>query len=527
MDHGKIYFAETSIRKAIKSFKIIKPIGDIVFIHGLGGDCYNTWHPKEQKEKYWPAWIQNDFKNMRVWTLSYPAEITGWTSEGAEMSLYDRAKNILEYLSSYDIGSKPIIIIGHSLGGLLIKQLLRVADSSTVRKWREFLHNCKGVVFISTPHSGSSLPNIADALRFLKITDATKELKEDAPNLRDLASWYSQNARRLGIKTQAYSENEKILSTLIVSPTSADPNVEGCVVIPLDGNHITICKPQSKQSPIYSTTKKFISECLAECGNKNQNQGSRNIDIPDDNDEWFSSTKSEINIETQIDTDKVNIELRIDRDFDSYTEEDQNKLLDAIRNLLNIDGNLRISNKKKGSVKLTLELTHSQAEKLYWAIKSGEFSEYDLNDATISEEQQSKQIDEPLNEKMMVDSLDDGFGDLDSELEIIEFESFKNRINVTNDFSTLKLGDIIPVTVSTITATHIFLNVFNQSITIHRNELGEGIQSPTEVVKLGQKIYAKIIKIKPNSTIIRLMNFSLIKFEINIPMRNSKGRKKI
>lgn len=77
-------------------------------------------------------------------------------------------------------------------------------------------------------------------------------------------------------------------------------------------------------------------------------------------------------------TSTLNIEITIDRDFNSYSKDEQAKLLAAISNLLQLKGEIKIKNKRAGSVVLTLELTPEQCETLHWAIQRGEFEEFDV-----------------------------------------------------------------------------------------------------------------------------------------------------
>ncbi|WP_225310991.1 hypothetical protein [Vibrio fortis] len=60
-----------------------------------------------------------------------------------------------------------LVFVGHSFGGLVIKQLLRHASDQ--RSEREevssFLSRVKKIVFLGTPHTGSSLATFSDRLR--------------------------------------------------------------------------------------------------------------------------------------------------------------------------------------------------------------------------------------------------------------------------------------------------------------------------------------------------------------------------
>ena len=46
-------------------------------------------------------------------------------------------------------------------------------------------------------------------------------------------------------------------------------------------------------------------------------------------------------------------------------------------------GDVRFIRKRRGSTIITLELTADLAEKLLWAVKSGEFEDLEVHDATI------------------------------------------------------------------------------------------------------------------------------------------------
>src|SRR5262249_45840611 len=78
----------------------------------------------------------------------------------------------------------------------------------------------------------------------------------------------------------------------------------------------------------------------------------------------MAENKSSLDNST-VSTDKpVKIEITIDRDFESYTEEDQENFLRAIRSFLQMSSSdLKIKNKVPGSVKITLEILPEIAEK--------------------------------------------------------------------------------------------------------------------------------------------------------------------
>ncbi|HUT25478.1 MAG TPA: alpha/beta fold hydrolase, partial [Sumerlaeia bacterium] len=236
-------------------------MADVIFVHGLDGDGTTTWHPKKQPGKFWPKWIGEDLPDVGVWSLDYDAPSLNW--KGHAMPIVDRATHCLAVLDSHKIGERPVVFIAHSLGGLLVKQMLRHACDFGDPKWSAVLEQTKGIVFLSTPHSGSDIASWVSYVGGLLPTSvAVRELQAHEPHLRELNVWYRNNVERLGLRTQVYYETLKTGPVLVVDATTADPGIPHVVPIPMDKNHATICKPESKGELPHTRVGAFIRECV-------------------------------------------------------------------------------------------------------------------------------------------------------------------------------------------------------------------------------------------------------------------------
>jgi pimeloyl-ACP methyl ester carboxylesterase len=247
-------------------------ICDVIFVHGLGGGSHSTWAGTEAAQGFWPSWIGEDFGNIGVWTLGYRADVSAWTSES--MPLADRGTAILETLANEGIGERSVIFITHSMGGVLAKQILRHATSFGVKRWESIAHRTRGIAFIATPHAGADLAGFAELARLvLRTNEQVAELRAHHPRLRELHAWFLKFLSDQQIVCRTFCETRELKpgmlglsfpkGILVVDQTSAEPHVPGEVAIPLDEDHVSICKPRDRNSPLYKSLKRFIAAALA------------------------------------------------------------------------------------------------------------------------------------------------------------------------------------------------------------------------------------------------------------------------
>jgi hypothetical protein len=242
-------------------------IADVIFVHGLDGDARTAWHPKDKPEGFWPTWLGQDFPNVGIWSLGYAVSASAW--KGHSMPLYDRANNTLDHMQLDGVGQRPIGFVCHSLGGLLIKQVLRNAKDSNNPAWQAIVKQTRFIVFLSTPHSGA---NLASWIRYigklLRTTVSVGELEAHHPQLRQLNIWYRDHVAALGIENFVYCEERKtggflrMSGILVVDKTTADPGIPSVTPISLDEDHVSICKPVSKDAQVYRQVKRMIEEAL-------------------------------------------------------------------------------------------------------------------------------------------------------------------------------------------------------------------------------------------------------------------------
>jgi hypothetical protein len=63
---------------------------------------------------------------------------------------------------------------------------------------------------------------------------------------------------------------------LVVNETTADPGIVGVIPIPVDENHVSICKPASKDSQIYRRVKRLVEDIVAQSRRPAPQRSTRN-----------------------------------------------------------------------------------------------------------------------------------------------------------------------------------------------------------------------------------------------------------
>jgi hypothetical protein len=234
---------------------------NIVFVHGVHGHYEDTW--RSSAENSWPHWIASYFANSAVYSIQYSASVVDWT--GNTMPLVDRAGNVLDLLSSNKIFSRPTVFIVHSFGGLVLKQICRIAHD---RDRQDIIQSIRCIVFLATPHTGSRLGEYVRylAVRFLARPTVTgEELDFSSAPLRELNQWYRNHPVKHNV---IYFETQNTLAApgigfRVVDEVSSDIGIPNVYPIAMEADHLSICKPLQLEQQIVRSVNHAIEDVLA------------------------------------------------------------------------------------------------------------------------------------------------------------------------------------------------------------------------------------------------------------------------
>ncbi|KAK3296861.1 uncharacterized protein B0H64DRAFT_390543 [Chaetomium fimeti] len=118
-------------------------------------------HPQKLQESnplvYWPRdLLPKDCPQSRVLVYGYDTKVTKYVKAATNKnSVFSHAKDLLFALSRARQLDRPLIFITHSLGGVVVKEMLAQSAMATEEGPKNIVDSTSAVVFLGTPHRGS------------------------------------------------------------------------------------------------------------------------------------------------------------------------------------------------------------------------------------------------------------------------------------------------------------------------------------------------------------------------------------
>lgn len=237
---------------------------DIVFVHGLGGDCFETW--QTDPKNFWPRWLAAKFPTCHVFSFGFDSKKLAGFLSGEGASLHDLGSVLADALLSRVDAAPRTVFICHSLGGLIMKQMLRRCTESADPDYKDLGRSVAAVAFLGTPHQGASLATALDQLLRRFLSKQAKQLVHGEDSLIDLNEAFRSRASMQSIVVRSYYETEKTAGVHIVDKVTANPGVLGSEPIAVQSDHIQICKPDSETAPVFISVCSLIRRLLEKHG---------------------------------------------------------------------------------------------------------------------------------------------------------------------------------------------------------------------------------------------------------------------
>ncbi|KAK0665944.1 hypothetical protein QBC41DRAFT_399337, partial [Cercophora samala] len=250
----------------------VKIKAELIFVAGLGGHYLETWQAVDNT--IWPRDLLHlkryGVDDVRVWSFHYNTTLRG---SSAAAKIDDHARELLGRIMIKLVGNwiwapesdgsdgnmalqlKPIIFIGHSLGGMLIKRAMLIAN--TEENYKILWDATRGAMFFAVPHHGLDRQ---DWRHYLK---TVLNINSPIPGLKPRSTMEAQaimNSETLFRITDEFRRLQEYLFFVNYIEGNLMPGLEAPLVdegrgwmdaprklqFKLEGHHLGICKFEKK-----------------------------------------------------------------------------------------------------------------------------------------------------------------------------------------------------------------------------------------------------------------------------------------
>ncbi|KAF8241553.1 hypothetical protein K440DRAFT_591862, partial [Wilcoxina mikolae CBS 423.85] len=132
-------------------------LADVVAVTGLAGHAFGSWQNKNTHKMWLKDFLPKDVRGFRIMTYGYNSNLVG---DVADDGIVDYRKQFIQTLLNARWGAegRPIIFIGHSMGGILILQALLQCKNGG--QYKHLFDATHAIMFFGTPHQGMEVEEL-------------------------------------------------------------------------------------------------------------------------------------------------------------------------------------------------------------------------------------------------------------------------------------------------------------------------------------------------------------------------------
>ncbi|KAM5363810.1 hypothetical protein ACJZ2D_011844 [Fusarium nematophilum] len=223
---------------------------------------------RTRQTMFWPAdLLPNDCPNARILTYGYDTKITKYTSGLTNKnSVFAHGKDFLYALGRSRIIDRPLIFVAHSLGGIVVKEMLAFSSTSDRIELKNIVTWTTGIIFLGTPHRGS--PDLSaigewarsglNLFRFQTTSKILDTLGLKTTDLERAQGSFSALWRQHNFQVKTFQEafgltgiNLGVLGNKVVPDTSSLIGDDREHAETLQANHVEMCRFTGPRDPNY------------------------------------------------------------------------------------------------------------------------------------------------------------------------------------------------------------------------------------------------------------------------------------
>ncbi len=241
----------------------------VVLIHGWEGDGHRSWTSGQAgSQEPWSRWLGRE-AGCDTWTLGYDCKLSTWRDFAG--ALHINGLSLMDKLATEpQLAGRPLILLAHDIGGLLVKKALTHAMTKAAPRHRRMVGRIAAVGLIATPQSGAQLNTIAQAISLThQLAPIDKDFAVDDVHIQELRREFSQLGDGLQAKVVVYAESKPVIigrkwlgllkTRKIAVPYDAQiPHIASEVAITLAEDHFSICRPNGQSAPLHQSVTALI-----------------------------------------------------------------------------------------------------------------------------------------------------------------------------------------------------------------------------------------------------------------------------
>ncbi|TPX13492.1 uncharacterized protein E0L32_005963 [Thyridium curvatum] len=252
---------------------------DIIAVTGLSGHAFGSW-VNSRGQMWLLDYLPKDLQQKaRILIYGYPSALQGSRSQS---SLGDYSNCFMQDLmgirSHPAMHDRPIIFIGHSLGGLIIKKALADLKPQILLRLP-----VRSILFFGVPHGGLNIKALQVMVKGQPNENLIRDLRVDSAVLEGLADSFSRIAN--SIKIYSFVENHETPTVvqvdgkwqrggeqeMMVSRQSARLRCETETIRPVHADHSQMVKIRRGQNGPYPYIANILKEALQSAPEKWEN----------------------------------------------------------------------------------------------------------------------------------------------------------------------------------------------------------------------------------------------------------------
>ncbi|KAA8901295.1 hypothetical protein FN846DRAFT_781305, partial [Sphaerosporella brunnea] len=257
-----------------------KITADIIAVTGLDGHAYDSWRGKNESSKMWLRdFFSKDLPTCRTMIYGYNSKLCSSSIRDYNLGFLENIKRVRRTMEERE---RPLVFMGYSFGGIIVLQsLLAAAEAVPAGDLAAYsiFEATRTLMFFGTPHRGPltedilSMVDTKDHSERVKLVESidknNKDLEEQlqrfiniTPRFRIVSFYELKKTRKLVMQdaNNTWSRSGDFIvpvgtdSALLNLPSSIETR------IPVDKDHSTIVKFNSKQDGTYRTVVSHVWE---------------------------------------------------------------------------------------------------------------------------------------------------------------------------------------------------------------------------------------------------------------------------